>query len=488
MSLYHFNVGHIKRSAGQSAIAAASYRAGEKLYSEYYGEYSDYTRKGGVVHTEIMLPSHAPPAYRDRATLWNAVEAVEHTKKAQLAYSFDIALQNEFSMEENIALARQFVMEQFVARGMIADLAVHMPDKDGGIENPHFHVMCPIRPLNTDGTWGAKQRREYLFDENDKPALDDAGHQKFNAVPTTDWGRPETLEEWRAAWADLCNRKFEEKNLNVRIDHRSYERQGIEKPPTQHEGPAVNEMEKRGIQTNKRALNNWVRKTWKLITELKDMIAALVEAIADIQAEIRAEKAKFDAENIATLLNTYYDRRNAGAYSSKARVNNLQDQIDTFNYLQSKGISTLDDLKEATSKMGDEVSDMTQSLRADEDRARELTDLIRYAENYRRIKPIYDEMNSIRWKKKREKFRQVHGGDLRLFYLARRELGEHVKGKSIPLADWKEELKTLQTKHKKDYENLKAIREEARKLHTIQKNLESALRPQPELRRSEPER
>ena len=488
MSLYHFSVGHIKRSAGQSAIAAASYRAGEKLYSEYYGEYADYTRKSGIVHTEIMLLPNAPPEYADRAALWNAVENAERGKKAQLAYSFDIALQNEFSMEENIALARRFVSEQFIARGMIADLAIHMPDKDGGIENPHFHVMCPIRPLNPDGTWGTKQRRKYLFDENSDPVLDGTGKQKFNAVPTTDWGRPETLEAWRAAWAELCNRRFVEKQLDARIDHRSYERQGIDKLPTQHEGPAVNEMEKRGIRTNKRALNNWIRRTWKMITELKDMIAALLEVIAELQAEIRAEKAKFEAENIAALLNIYYDRRNAGAYSSKARANNLQEQIDTFNYLQTNGISTLDDLKAATSEMSDRVDDMTRSIKADEARARELTDLIRYAENYQHIKPIYDEMNGIRWPKKREKYKQEHDGDLRLFYLARRELGEHVKGKSIPLADWRAELKTLQTKHKKDYEELKAIREEYRKLSRIQQNLESALHPQQEPRRDEPER
>lgn len=84
-------------------MAAAAYRAGEKLHSEYYGEDSDYTRKGGVICSEILLPSHAPPEYADRETLWNAVEKAERGKKAQLAYSFDIALQNEFSMQENRA-------------------------------------------------------------------------------------------------------------------------------------------------------------------------------------------------------------------------------------------------------------------------------------------------------------------------------------------------------------------------------------------------
>ena len=104
MALFHLSVTQTKRSTGQSAIASAAYRAGERLYSKYYGEYSDYTRKGGVICSNILLPSHAPPEYADRQTLWNAVEKAERGKNAQLAYSFDIALQNEFSLEENIAL------------------------------------------------------------------------------------------------------------------------------------------------------------------------------------------------------------------------------------------------------------------------------------------------------------------------------------------------------------------------------------------------
>ena len=133
-------------------MAAAAYRAGEKLHSEYYGKDSDYTRKGGVICSEILLPPHAPPSFSDQETLWNEVEKAERGKKAQLAYSFDIALQNEFSMEENIDLARQFLLDNFVSRGMVVDFSIHQPDKeDGGIRNPHFHVMCPIRPIEPDG-------------------------------------------------------------------------------------------------------------------------------------------------------------------------------------------------------------------------------------------------------------------------------------------------------------------------------------------------
>ena len=240
MALFHLSVTQTKRSAGQSAIASAAYRAGARLYSEYYGEYSDYTRKGGVICSDILLPSHAPPEYADRQTLWNAVEKAERGKNAQLAYSFDIALQNEFSLEENIALARQFLLENFVSRGMVVDFAVHQPDReDGGIPNPHFHVLCPIRPIEQDGKWGLKQRRVYELDEDGNRIRDQNGEYVFNAVPTTDWGSPETLEHWRQTWAELCNAKFAEKGLDVRIDHRSYERQGVDLLPTIHEGATV---------------------------------------------------------------------------------------------------------------------------------------------------------------------------------------------------------------------------------------------------------
>lgn len=85
MALFHFHVTQVKRSAGQSAIASAAYRAGEKLFSEYYGEVSDYTKKRGVICSEILLPPQAPAEYKDRATLWNAVEKAERGKKALLA-------------------------------------------------------------------------------------------------------------------------------------------------------------------------------------------------------------------------------------------------------------------------------------------------------------------------------------------------------------------------------------------------------------------
>lgn len=454
MALYHFHVGQVKRSAGQSAIESAAYRAGEKLYSEYYGQVSDYTRKGGVMHTEILLPPHAPREYADRQTLWNAVEDVERNKNAQLAYSFDIALQNEFSLDENIQLARQFLLDNFVSRGMIADFTVHQPDKDGGIPNPHFHVMCPIRPLNSDGTWSAKQRRVYRADG------------KFDAVPTTDWGRPETLEAWREVWAALCNAKFEEKGLPDRIDHRSFERQGVEQVPTVHEGVAVRQMEARGLVTNKGERNRWIKSANKMLRALRERIKTLVDWLSD--ARVKLDKPH--SPSLGKLLADYYDARNAGAWSEKAKAGNLKRLTSAVAYLNEHGLHTLDDLEARLDSLHSSLDEVKATMDANKKRSKELRGWLSYAEQFKRFKPLYDELNAIKWKSERKQFKAEHESELRQFYLARRKLPD-----GIHTADWQRELETLARENEAAYAEYKTLRVELTKLLDVKFCVDRAL-------------
>lgn len=451
MALYHFHVGQVKRSAGQSVIESAAYRAGERLYSERYGEYSDYTRKGGVMYTEILLPPHAPHGYADRQMLWNAVEDVEHNKNAQLAYSFDIALQNEFTMEENIELARKFLLDNFVSRGMIADFAVHRPDKAGGIENPHFHVLCPIRPLNPDGTWGAKQRR--VCRENGK----------FDAVPTTDWGKPETLEEWRKAWAELCNTKFKEKGLSCRIDHRSYEKQGIDQAPTVHEGVAVRQMEAKGIATDKGERNRWIRSANAMLRTLREKIKALTIWLTELRAESQQP-------TLAALLTDYYDTRNAGAWSRKAKVSNLKRFAAAAAYLQENSLHTLDDLQNHLDLLRKRLHDVKSNLDAKHSRIKQLRDLLRYADQYKRFKPIHDQLSALKWKSKREQFKTEHESELRQFYLSRRKLTD-----GIHAAEWQRELEALKQDCEDEYAKYRPLRDEMKKLLDVKYCVDRAL-------------
>ena len=424
-------------------MECAAYRAGEKLYSEYYGLVSDYTRKGGVMYTEILLPPPAPREFADRQTLWNAVEDVERNKNAQLAYSFDIALQNEFTLDENITLARKFLLDNFVSRGMIADFAVHQADKENGIANPHFHVMCPIRPLNLDGTWGVKQRRVYR--ENGK----------FDAVTTTDWGKPETLEAWREAWAALCNAKFEEKGLTCRIDHRSYERQGIEQLPTVHEGVAVRQMEAKGIVTDKGEHNRWIRSATAMLRKLGERIKTLMSWLSD--ARVKLDKPH--SPSLAKLLADYFDERNSGAWSNKAKVSNLKRLSSAITYLEEKGLHTIADLEARLDSLHTALDKTKTALDANKKRSRELRELLRYAGIYKRFKPLHDQLCAIRWKSKREQFKAEHENELRQFYLARRKLSD-----GIHTAEWQRELVALERENDAAYAEYKALRAELTKL------------------------
>ena len=471
IALYHFHVTQIKRSAGQSAVAAAAYRSGEKLHSEYYGEDSDYTRKGGVICSEILLPSHAPPEYADREILWNAVEKVEQGKKAQLAYSFDIALQNEFSMQENIDLARQFLLDNFVSRGMVVDFSIHQPDKeDGGISNPHFHVMCPIRPIEPNGKWGNKQRREYVLDEHGERIRDEAGNYVFNAVPTTDWGKPETLEFWREQWAQLCNTRFAEKGLDCRIDHRSYERQGVEQIPTQHEGPTVRAMEAKGICTDKGDLNRWVRSANAKLNNIRQIISKLLAWLKEVKAEL----SKPQEPLIVDLLGRYFAGRNAGAWSQKAKLGNLKSYSAAVSYLHTNNISTLSDLESRLDGYDKTASSLKSSLAAKEQRIKKLDRLVQLADFYREGKPVYDKLNEIKWKKKREEYAAQHERALDLFYMARRELKPYqTDGNKLPLKNWQKEKAVLEQEYTSERQQLSAVQQDLKSIRQIRYAIES---------------
>ena len=466
MSLFHFHVTQIKRSAGQSAVACAAYRAGEKLKSEYYGEVSDYTRKGGVVESGIMLPDYVPIEYADRETLWNAVEKIEKGKNAQLAYSFDFALQNEFTMEENISLSKKFIKEQFVDRGMIADFAIHSPEKDG-ITNPHVHVMCPIRPIEENGKWGNKQKRVYELDRNGNRVTDRNGNYIFSAVPTTDWGKPETLEHWRSEWARLCNEKFEEKGINEKIDCRSYERQGVDKIPTVHEGVAVRQMESKGIKTDKGDKNRLIKSTNALIAEIKEKIKILKSWIEEIKAEL--EKFNQPETTLVYILNTYLDMRKEGrsdwnkSAQTKGSVDDLRKISQAIMILQNRNIRTLDELNEILKP----IDDLRKSIKSDEKKIKRLRQHISKIEDYEKHKPIYDKYKSIRFEKLKAKYYSDHESEIEKYKTAVRYMKANPECKPSAKAEMKSEISALTEHQKLSTANLSTHQSELRELEEI---------------------
>ncbi len=157
MAIYHLETKIISRGTGRSAVAASAYMSCSEIYNDYDGITHDYNRKGGLKYERVFLPTFAPPEFKDRSVLWNAVEGTEKTKDSRLAREFVIALPIEFTLDEQIKQIEKFT-ESLLADGMCADVCIH--DTDG--HNPHAHIMATVRPLNKDGTWQKKTEKEYL--------------------------------------------------------------------------------------------------------------------------------------------------------------------------------------------------------------------------------------------------------------------------------------------------------------------------------------
>lgn len=175
----------ISRTKGRSATAASAYRAAERVRDLRTGEVHDYTRKDGVLHAEIIAPEHAA---HDRSSLWDTVKDIERRKDAQVSREVRVALPSELTPEQNRDLVRGFVQVQFVARGMVADIAPHAPGREGDQRNHHAHIMLTTREIGLEG-FGAKNR---------------------------DWNAKELLVDWRSSWADHVNHTLERCNIHER--------------------------------------------------------------------------------------------------------------------------------------------------------------------------------------------------------------------------------------------------------------------------------
>ena len=200
MAIYHLRASMISRSAGRSATGAAAYRSGERIHDQRTGLDFDYRARSGVEHVEILAPAHAPKWVHDRSELWNRVEAAETRKNSQLAREVRVALPAELSHAQRVELVRDFCQRSFVDRGMVADIALHAPGREGDERNHHAHILLTTREIDAEG-FTAKNR---------------------------DWNAVAVLEDWREAWAHDTNAALERAGHALRVDHRTLEAQRAE--------------------------------------------------------------------------------------------------------------------------------------------------------------------------------------------------------------------------------------------------------------------
>ena len=237
----------------------------------------------------------------------------------------------------------------------------------------------------------------------------------------------------------------------------------------------MRQMEARGIATDKGSLNRWIRAANALLKDLKRRIAALLGWLG----EVREELSKPQAPALADLLGAYYGARNAGAWSSKGKVGNLQKFADTVSYLTEQKLFTVDDLEARVTSHNERMTALKEGMDSKQARMKELQDLLEQAGRYRELKPIHDQMNAIHRQGQREKFKAAHEGELRQFYMARRKLKDHFTPEGrLPLTKWRKERDELQQAYQQDYAKYKPIREDLMKLYQVKSTVDTARRQQ----------
>ncbi len=308
MAIYHLSMKIISRNSGYSAVASAAYRSGSLMLDERTGLTHDYTRKSGVAEAVILTPATAPAWCTNRAELWNAVEKAERRKNSQLAREIELAIPRELPQDAARETVLAFVRENFVSQGMIADVAFHHMDKT----NPHAHIMLTTRAVGPAG-FGGKVRG---------------------------WNDRTHAETWRASWADHANRALANAGYQEEIDHRSYERQGLEKTPGIHLGKSACAMETRGIETERGEQNR--------------LINRLNLEIQISRTELRNGGLTEPARRVADLLNIVLPD-NATSYTLRDIIEALPKDSNAAWKLTSNAMSMMADMQ-ATRRRWEELN------------------------------------------------------------------------------------------------------------------------------------
>ncbi len=287
MAIYHLSVKPVSRAGGRSATAASAYRAAELVHDHTTGQIFDYTRRRGVEHSEIVLPTAAARRdinwAREREALWNAAERAEKRSNSRVAREYEVALPHELKRAQRCELVQACSRTLADRYGCAVDFAIHRPHREGDERNYHAHLLATTRTIEPGGL-GDKTTLEWS----------DTNRQKAGLVPAK-----QEITAVRALWAQIANEKLRELALEVRIDHRSLQAQGIEREPTSHLGPTVTELERRGIRTEvgrrveREGLEAAQRRLelaaerGRLEREERDLSRSIIDVTGDIEAARR---------------------------------------------------------------------------------------------------------------------------------------------------------------------------------------------------------
>ena len=467
----HHDIKIIQRSNRQSAVAAAAYQSGERLFSEYDQKQKYYAEKRGIVHTEIMLPPHAPPEYADRNNLWNAAETQEKQWNSQLARRIVLAIPREIPSEQHADLIRDYCREFFVSKGMIADFAIH----DKGDGNPHAHILLTMRAMDETGKWLPKSRKVYDLDKNGERIRLPSGNWKSHKEDTVDWNDQKYAEIWRQGWAAIANRYLEANDRPERVDLRSYARQGLDIVPTVHEGAAVRQMEKRGIQTNIGNLNREIKAANSLMQSIRQLIHNLkgwITELGEKRKELLAQKEAEEATLLPNLLMKYMEIRKeerkdwTRAGQNRGTSQDLKAVSEALCYLRRKGLSTVEDLEAFLEASGKSAADYRNQMKPKEARSKVIDGILASRTDCKECRPVYEKYQKIFFKKTKEKFKQEHP-EVARYAKAAAYLAKHPDDKDSTQKELQEEQETLLEEIAALKTPLTEVQEDLKKLRDI---------------------
>ena len=479
---FHFSVNIISRGKGKSAVASAAYISGEKIKNEWDGVTHDYTRKEKVLVKNIILPDHIPKEFNDRSTLWNKVEMAEKNSNAQLARQFIIGLPKELTLSENKNLVERFIKENLTSQGMIVDYAIHneSQDKNGNI---HCHIMTIMRPINEKGEFLAKSKKEYILDEKGEKILSKNGKPKTRKVELTTWNDKGNVEKWRENFSDLCNECLAKNNIEKRVDHRSFKRQGIKQIPTIHLGASASAMERKGIRTEKGDINREIKKQNELLKNIGNEIKKITSWLAGFKDKLKEsykeykDQSKKQIENESGLFNLYeylsfyqemqennrvelsfYGKRNKAIYDLKRYASGI-------NYLRENKIKTISDLQGHINTLRSKNSEIYKTIKENSQKIEDLNKCLAYAKTVRKTKATYKEYESKKIFK--ESFYKNNQKEIDQ-HIRARNLIEKISGKkNLREKEWLGEIKNLEDEISKLNTESEKIKERYKEINHI---------------------
>lgn len=399
MACPHCSISIIKRSAGASAVAASAYQSRSDIFNEYRQQEERYARKRNtqddVVHLEVMLPDNAPAAYADRAVLWNAVEEVEDQCNSQLARRVVLTLPNEVPRDNWEEMIRQYCQEQFVSKGMCADVAIHYTEPP---PNPHAHILLTLRSMDENGRWLPKYKKVPCDDGMGNPVYDENGKIKLRPVNTNGWNDRGNAEIWRTAWADKQNEFLERCGSPVRVDLRSYERQGIFKIPTIHMGKDTTALVHKGGYSYLKHLNDDIKETNGFLVSLQKAVETVLNWFVG-WVERRDElmdrdEIRRDPPIIADLYSWWllrHDQRSdwsSGRAAAKCGIKDWSEVQDLIAELRDMAIYTTEDAIRELDNMETDETAIRDRLKQIDRRIKDIPAIIEAAETVQRLQPI----------------------------------------------------------------------------------------------------